>query len=182
MKIFVKIRKSLTRYSIRKKKTLRERNRKVHNFTSAKSIGIFFDINDTESFKAIRAFSKELKTKGISSEILGYVNSDEIPGELVLWEDCNVICTKDLDLIFRPKSPLSEKFILKEFDILFDLSLSDLITSYYIVSLSQAHFKVGKYTESENDLDLMININQNKSVKYLIEQINIYVEMLNKSE
>ena len=168
-------------FSIRKKKRLIVRNRKVHNFTTAKSVGIFFDTTDTESFQKIRDFSKQLKDQKISSEILGYVNSEEIPGELLLWDSCHVLSNKDLDWKFRPKNQIVEKFISKEFDILFDLSLSDCIPSIYIISLYNAQFKVGKFREGENDLDLMINIDQDNSVKYLIEQILNYVSMLNKS-
>lgn len=182
MKLFVKTRKSLTKYSLRKKKALSVRNRQVHNFDTAKSVGIFFDTSDTKSFQNIRDFSKKLKSQGISFEILGYINSDEIPGELLLWDDCNVISNKDLDWIFRPKDSITESFISKEFDILFDLSLNNFISSFYIVSLSRALFKVGKFSENDNDLDLMINIDQNNSVDYLIEQINVYVSMINKLE
>lgn len=182
MKIFVKPRKSLTMFSIRKKKKSIVRNRKVHNFTTAKSVGIFFDVIDTESFQKIRHFSKRLEYNNIKTEILGYVNSDEIPGELILWDACHVLSNKDLDWKFRPKNQIAEEFISKEFDILFDLSLSDCIPSIYIVSLAMAKFKVGKFREGENDLDLMINIEQDNSVKYLIEQIINYVSMLNKKE
>lgn len=182
MKLFVKTRKSLTKYSLRKKKALSVRNRQIHNFDTAKSVGIFFDTNDSKSFQDIRNFSKKLKARGIRYELLGYVDSDEIPGELLLWDDCNVISNKDIDWIYRPKDSITEGFISKEFDILFDLSLNNHISSFYIVSLSKAFFKVGKFSENENDLDFMISIDQNNSVHYLIEQIEIYVSMINKLE
>ncbi|MCK4921477.1 MAG: hypothetical protein KAS71_10555 [Bacteroidales bacterium] len=182
MKIFVKPRKSLTRFSIRKKKKSLVRNRKVYNFSTAKSVGIFFDCNDTESLGKIRHFCNRLEYNKIKTEILCYINSDEVPGELLLWDACNVLSNSDLDWKFRPKDQIAEDFIAKKFDILFDLSLSDHITSSYIISLSSAQFKVGKFREGENDLDMMINIEQDNSVKYLLEQVINYVSMLNKSE
>ncbi len=181
MKILVKPRESITKGSIRRKKKLSERNRQVHNFTTAKSVAIFFDTLDSESFQKIRDFSKELKNQGIKTEILGYINSEEIPSEMVLWDKCHIISNKDVDWLFKPVNEYVSDFITKEFDILFDLSLSNSIPSKYIVNLSKAAFKVGRYQEDGNDLDLMINIEQEKSVGFLIEQVNNYVSMLNNS-
>ncbi len=182
MKIFVKPRESLTKSGIRRKKKLISRNRKVHNFTSATSVGIFYDTIDTESFQKIRDFSKQLMNLGLKTEILGYVNTDVIPSEMVLWDKCHVLNNKDIDWLFKPNNEYVNEFIEKEFDILLDLSLVYSVPSNYIVNLSRARFKVGRYQEAGNDLDFMINIEQKKTVGFLIEQINNYVSMLNSSE
>ena len=97
-----------------------------------------------------------------------------------LWDNCQIIIPKDLDLFFRPRMEQVEKFIEKDFDILIDLSLEDSTPGYFICSLSLAHFKVGRFRESENDIDLMINIDQDRSVEFLMGQIRTYVAMLNQ--
>lgn len=178
--MFVSTRESIARRSVRRKRKNRTRDRHVNNFSTSKSIGIYFETTSTESFKRIREFSKELEKSKIKTRILGFVDAEEIPSDMSLWDNCQIIIPKDLDLFFRPRMEQVEKFIEKDFDILIDLSLEDSTPGYFICSLSLAHFKVGRFRESENDIDLMINIDQDRSVEFLMGQIRTYVAMLNQ--
>ena len=182
MKIFVKIRESLARRSVKKKMKSRSRNRHVNNFTNSKKIGIYFENVSADDFKIIREFSKDLEKDGIKVTMLGFVKADEIPGEMSLRGNCHIIITKDLDWLYRPKSEPVSAFISNEFDILFDLSIDESIPGFYINSLSVAQFKAGRYRETENDIDFMIKTDQDHRVEYLIEQLKTYVSMLNKQE
>ena len=163
---------------LRKQKKLR-RNRVVHNFNTAKDAAIVFDTTDHETFRHIRDFSKYLEEFGIRTRLLGYVDSDEIPGDLLLWENCQVISRKDLDYIFRPKDEEALAFIDRNFDILFNLGMENHFPVSYITALSHAKFKVGRYSGDENNSDLMINISSNPSVEFLIAQVKNYVSILN---
>jgi hypothetical protein len=68
----------------------------------------------------------------------------------------------------------------KDFDLLFDLSLKDLFPVRYMTEISPATCKVGRYMESGR-YDLMIDVRENESVDYLIEQIRHYLPMLHPS-
>lgn len=155
------------------------RNKHLHNFETANSAGILFDASDTESFKYIKEFSKFLKSNNIRTYLLGYIESKEVPDEMVLWDDCDIVSINDIDWLLRPKSPAALDFINSEYNILFDLSLKHNFTMCYISKLSSADFKVGRYTDEDNDFDLMIDVNKNPRVDYFIEQIKNYISILN---
>jgi hypothetical protein len=74
---------------------------------------------------------------------------------------------------------VAEEFISKNFDILFDLSACNYFPLEYIIKLSIAKFKTGRYTEQDNDYDFMINTGENMDLVYLIEQLKNYISILN---
>lgn len=155
------------------------RHKSVQNFNTAKSSAILFDAKEAESFRHIKEFGKFLENKNIKTELLGYVNGKEVPDDLLLWDNCRVFSRKDLDWFQKPKETVSSEFISREFDILFDLSSCYHFPLEYIVKLSRAKFKTARFKEADNDYDLMINTGENLDVKYLIDQMKIYIEMLN---
>ncbi len=156
-----------------------KRKKIVHNFNTAKRAGIVFDASKPEGFQHVTKFRKYLSSRKISSVIIGYVDADDISGELILWENCHFFCRKDLDLLYRPKKPQVLSFIHENTDILFDLCLTTHFPLQYISALTPSSFKVGKYSDSPNDLDLMINIKENQDIEYFIDQIIHYVNLLN---
>ncbi|MFW5645123.1 MAG: DUF6913 domain-containing protein [Bacteroidota bacterium] len=179
MRGFLKIRTALGNYILKKKIKNSTRNKQLYNFNTAKSAGILFDASDTGSFSYIKEFSRFLKSNGIKTQLLGYIESKEVPDEMVLWDDCNIVTIQDIDWFLKPKSPEALDFIAREFNILFDLSLTHYFTMCYISKLSSANFKVGRYTDEDNDYDLMIDITKNPRVDYFIEHINNYLSILN---
>jgi hypothetical protein len=181
VKLFPKIRLKLGRRSLRKKAAVSNRRKMVHNFTTAKSAGILYDATQTDSFNQVNEFRNFLSALNIKTTVLGYVNSDEIPGELILRDNCHFFGNKDIDYFFRPKNSQSISFIDEKFSILFDLSSTALFPIEYLSTLSIADFKVARFTEAQNDHDFMINTGTDDSLEYLIIQIKHYVSLLNNS-
>lgn len=162
------------------KKHLKSLNRQVktHNFNTAKSAGILFSSPDDDSFRAIKDFLTFLSEKDLKVYALGYVPSKKIPQQFLLRKGINFYCKTDLNWYYKPKNEIIEQFVNREFDILFDLSLNDYFTVNYTGSLSKASFKIGVQKENAYQ-DLVIDVNKNKSVEYLIEQIKHYLTLLN---
>jgi len=181
VKIFGKIRASTGEKSLIKKVKTLVRDKQTHNFNSARTAGIIFDASNSEDFRKIKEFSKYLSGFQIDCSILGYVNGELIQSELLFRDNVSIFCNKDLDFYFRPAHPDAIKFMAKKFDILFELSLIDYFPLRYISSLSPSAFKVGKYSENNMNLDLMIDIHSKPDLEFLIEQIKYYVSILNNS-
>jgi hypothetical protein len=73
-------------------------------------------------------------------------------------------------------------FISEPFDILIDLRLSKFTSLLFIVALSRAQFKVGRYrTDFKEFYDLMIDVEDNSDLTYFISQIQHYLEMMGRS-
>lgn len=164
--------------NLRKRLKNLQRKVKTHNFITAKSVGILFSSPDEHSFNAIKDFLSFLSQKEIKVIALGYVPSKKIPQQFLLRKGINFYCNTDLNWYYKPKNEIVDQFMNQEFDILFDLSLNDYFTVNYVGSLSKATFKIGKQSDNAYP-DLVIDINKNKSVDYLIEQIKHYLNILN---
>lgn len=166
---------------LKNKKKRTPRTRVVHNFDTAKTAGILFDAGEPDSFHLLLDFTKYLKSNGIKSKMLGFVESKEIPDNMVLRDNCELLTLNDIDLWMRPRTPEAVDFTNSDFNILFDVSMRDNFILHYLSTLSVANFKVGRYKTTENDYDFMINVEKKPSVEYLLEQIKIYVSILNKT-
>jgi hypothetical protein len=176
--ILKKIKCKLGHYNLKKHLKSLNRQVKTHNFNTAKSAGILFSSPDDDSFRAIKDFLTFLSEKDLKVYALGYVPSKKIPQQFLLRKGINFYCKTDLNWYYKPKNEIIEQFVNREFDILFDLSLNDYFTVNYTGSLSKASFKIGVQKENAYQ-DLVIDVNKNKSVEYLIEQIKHYLTILN---
>lgn len=165
---------------LKRKKKGFQREVRVHNFETARTAVILFGADDPKSFPAIKEFRKFLEGKGISCKGYGYVHQKEIPQEMLFWKNYSFITRNDLNWYHRPSGETVESFYAQDPDILFDLTSEVPLELQYLVQLSKARFKIGVFTEEENDYDLMINLTGRSDVGYLTEQIEHYVSMLNK--
>jgi hypothetical protein len=171
------IRKFFGRYDLKRKSRNINRSRRIHNFTTAATAGIIFNCLHEEEFQAVKEFKQFLESESIRTDVIGYVSDKQVPDHYLLRKGYNFFCQKDLTWYFKPDTVFTDEFMKKNFDILFDLSLRDFFPVNYIVRLSPAAYKIGRYCET-NQYDLMIDIKENKSVNYLIDQIRHYLSIL----
>jgi len=179
VKLFYNIRLKLGKRSLEKKSRRITRSKIVHNFSTAQKICIIFEGSCTENIRYIKKFRQYLESLDKETFMLGYIDADEIPGEIIFWRNTTVFNKKDTDIVFRPKKYISTPFLEKKFDILIDLSLKEYFPLQYLNCLSSSSFKVGRFGENQNDHDLMINIGEDTAIDYLIDQIKHYVTLLN---
>lgn len=180
--MLTKIKSGMANYILRKRLKLHQRRKKVYNLQSARRIGILFDATDEKEFDHVMEFYKYLKLKGIVVFVLGYVNDKDVPDKYLFKKNFNFFLRKNLNWYHRPVSHESERFIKENFDILIDLNLRDCFPCQYIIALSPAHFKVGKYSERASYYDLMIDIKKENNIYFLIEQTKHYLEVINRPE
>ncbi|MGW8315597.1 MAG: DUF6913 domain-containing protein [Bacteroidales bacterium] len=164
----------------RKKKELR-RDVQVHNFETASSAVILFPADNPGGFPAIKEFRKFLEASGIKCRAYGYVPEKEIPQEMLFWKNYSFITRNDLNWYYKPAGEAVESFYAQDPDILIDLTPDIPLELQYLVQLSTARFKIGIFTEEDNDYDLMINLKQKSDMAFLTEQIKHYVSILNHS-
>lgn len=158
------------------------RDKSVQNFDTANSAVIIFDVQIAESFNAIKDFSKYLESRKIKTSVVGFSTDKEPPEKLLLWPNFNIITKKEVNWFGKPKGDIADSYFSKSPDILFVFNTRPLLPIDFMTSLSTARFKVGYFTEIENDLDLMINpVGHNEDISYFIEQVKNYLQMLNPS-
>ena len=164
-------------FDLKRKSRHLKRDRRIHNFTTAATAGIIFVCRNEEEFQAVKEFKQFLEGESIRCDVVGYVSDKVVPDHYLLRQGFSFFCQKDLTWYFRPRTAFTDEFASKRFDLLFDLSLRELFPVKYIVSLSPASYKIGRYGEA-HPYDLMIDIKENPSVNYLIEQVRRYLSIL----
>jgi hypothetical protein len=162
---------------VRRKLRQVKRDKCIHNFTTARSAGILFTCRNEEAFAAVKEFKEFLESEAIETSVLGYVDDLEIPDLYLLRKGFQFFCQKDLKWSKVPGALFVKDFTRKPFDILFDLSLEDHFPVQTVMKLSQASYKIGRLV-THGEYDLMINIEKEISIVYLIEQIRHYLSII----
>jgi hypothetical protein len=175
------IRENIGKRVLKRKIKEFRRDVQVHNFETARSAVILFPADDPAGFPAIKAFRKFLEESGIQCKAYGYVPEKEIPQEMLFWKNYSFITRNDLNWYYKPFGEVVESFYTQDPDILFDLTPNVPLELQFLVQLSTARFKIGIFTEQENDYDLMINLTKPSDMAFLTEQIKHYVSILNHS-
>ncbi len=167
---------------LRKRVKKVSRNKTAHNFKSASTAIILFDVLIPDCFSAVKDFSKYLAKNSIKTKVIGFVSHKEVPQEMLLWANFDFITKKEINWYGKPVGPVAEDFFADEPDILFVFSFGKNLSIDYLSQLSPARFKVACFTEETNDYDLMINPPGGKcKISFLTEQVKHYINMLNPS-
>jgi len=157
-----------------------ERRRKVFNIADARNVGILFEVMDEGNFGHVRYFVDYLQDQGKHVKALGYVESKEVFSFLRHTTVYSFFHKSEVNWYLKPDTVDSRNFVEEEFDILIDLDVLDRLPIKWIAGLSKAHFKVGRYDEEKQDFyDIMININNDRTLKYFIGQIKHYLTIIN---
>ncbi|MCD8528766.1 MAG: hypothetical protein LRY27_02035 [Chitinophagales bacterium] len=78
-----------------------------------------------------------------------------------------------------PDSDRIQKFENTSFDMLIVALTEECLPIEYIAAASKAKFKVGTFNQHKTIYyDLMVDTNQNKDLKYLLEQIHHFIKVL----
>jgi hypothetical protein len=158
-----------------------ENNAVVCNLKNAASIGVIYNATKIEDFNAVKYFVAELKK--ITPEVfaLGYVNKKELDNFHIQPLEFLFFCLKDLNKYYKPNEGSVTEFANKEFSILIDLNLEEVLSVRFVLAESKALFKVGRRTSIEpNYYDLMLDINpaDENALEFFIEQVQIYLNMI----
>ena len=179
MKIFTTIRVRLARYFLGKLTSRLNRRRVAINLAQAGDIGIVYSLVSEEEYAILGRFVKSLQEKGKKVQVLGYHKSKRAPVYYAPKLAYDLLLNGDIDLLLRPVSEFSDKFIDYPFDLLIDLSSPADFPLSYIIELSKAGFKVGQGKPGiSGPFDLLIESSSPLSLEVLIEQVVHYTSTI----
>jgi len=125
------------------------------HFSALKSVGCVFDASETEVYKSIEKFAKELRKSGKEVDILGFYNQKNVPDV----SPFRFFTTEHLSMAMIPsKSEIATQFMTKPFDLLINFSSTPHPPVSYLCAASHALFKVGPSTANINHYDLIIDL------------------------
>ncbi len=178
-----KLRKSAGSYFLKKEMRIRERQVRSMGLDKARNIGIIFNAKDERTFKLIREYATKLRGGGLRKvKALGFVPKSEVAAFLQSSQDFDFFTREDFNLYYKPQGRKVAAFISEEFDILIDLRITKFMPLLFVVGLSRATFKVGRFGKGfEEFYDLMIDVNNDSELGFFIEQVHHYLTMLDAS-
>ncbi len=167
------------RYSLNKEKKKLKRKTISCNLASAVSVGILYNATTRENGELIKNLLISLKQLKKDVLALGYVNLKDSSDVFKPHINYAYFDNKCLSKTKIPKSIDVNSFIEKPFNLLLDLNLDDDFPLEYISTLSHATFKVGSTGSYRDEVcDLTINISEKKELKYLVNQMLHYLNLI----
>lgn len=178
------IKNSFGSYFLKQEAKRLYRKKMFVNMQEVITIGIVFDATDQEDFNLVKKYITYLREMKKKVKAIGFFNQKEIPPMTYSKLEYDFFSAKELNWHNFPTSIYVKNFLEDEFDVLLDLNIYNHLPLKYISTLSKAKFKVGKKSDENNStFDLMIEIDETKSLKYFLRNIDTYLFMINaKSE
>ncbi len=182
MELFSNMRTRVGAWSLRKTVNSRKRHKKVFNLHTARSIGILYDATNHNYFEPVLKFAKELKDNNSEVSVLGFINSKDVPDKYLFKKGYAYFNKSEMNWYYKPTSEDAISFMNLKLDILIDLNLERSLLFDFIVATSLARFKVGRYRKDCKYYDFMIQIKNDPTFEYFIQQVKHYLEMINRPE
>lgn len=174
------IRSKILRFILKKKSNHLKREVVFNNVNTANKINILFNIEDDQYFKTIKNYVNALVANGKIVHALGFVKNKEDIGQRYLYKkDVDFFSEKDINWNGSFQNTSVTEFINQKPELLINLSLKDNFHTKYVFGVSHANFKVSGNKKCTY-ADFIIDISQNCNLDFFIEQINIYLNKIEK--
>lgn len=168
------------------KQEMRNRNRQSAGvrLEDAKTIGILFNADGEKVFKQVREFAGLLGVGGKRKiKTLGFVPKVEVASFLQTSDDFDFFSKEELNWYYRPQGEKISAFIKEPFDILIDLRVERFMPFLFLVGLSKAKFKVGRFGAAQEEFyDLMIEVDDKTELEFFIAQTKRYLDMIDNTK
>ncbi len=175
MQLFEDFKQKVGKWVFQRELKTNSRKKEICNLDDAKSIGILYDATSERQIKIIQPFVSYFFDLKKDVKALGYVNAKEPSNYHTPKLQYDFFYQKDLNWYYKPQNYIIDNFITKEYDILINLCDSTIIPIKYLVATSIAHFKIGIYEEDYEIYDLMISLNEDRSMQKLMHEIKHYI-------
>lgn len=174
----VSLKKILSRIFVSQYKKNNVRDRRFHNFISARTAGILFNASDNVIYAEAKSLLTYFAQKKIKTEGMGFADKQQIDSFYKTYTGLNFFSQKDFNFMGKPRSQMLKDFIDQRFDILIDLSFSEEIYYHTICSMSLASFKAGPMNARKEEYDFMIELKEEDGPGEFIRQMKHYLETI----
>lgn len=180
MEMFRAIRLNIGRSILKKKVIKQHRIKKFNNLRNSHKIGVIWDGLRLKEFQGLTAFYQEMQKINIQLDIVCYHPGKILPDDYTALRYMTCIKRSDLNTIYFPQADDIIEFLNTPYEILIDINYSGHFPLEYISALSKAEFKVGlEKSTYKQYLDMTIDIPEKEDLKYYLEQVKHYLEMIN---
>jgi len=180
LKLLTQIRYRIARKRLKQEHSRITRKRRPQNLENTRSIALLYSIDDEKTYKRVEEFVKILNDRKIKVKVVCYTGQKFTPHFFIPRLLQDILTVKDNNWYFYPVKPFVKDFLAEEYDILIDLTLSEKFPLLYLAALSNSGLKIGRFDETHQEFyDLMIDIPQEATLDYFIEQVMHYLSKIN---
>jgi len=172
-------RKKIGNYLLKRESATIERNLKMVNLSHAKSIGIVYPLFDIPDYNQVMEFVTQLQHDRKEVKALGFVQEKNLISRFPPKLSYDFFSRDNLNWFNKPVNDRVQDFVSREFDLLIDLTMHEHLPTKYVVGLSKARCKVGRFCDNNaRYYDLMINIQPMTTLREFISQVRHYLTII----
>jgi len=159
---------------------VQRREQKQISLETSRTVALLYYLPDEATYKLAESILGQLAELNLKVRVVCYTDQKIVPHYFLPKITQDIITIKDLNWRYQPQKPFVKEFIATEYDMLFDLSLTEHLPLLYCAALSKANLKVGRFMD-EHQLfyDLMIHTSENETIDSFASQIIHYVGRIN---
>jgi len=177
MRIFNELKAKQREQSLLSKIRSRKITRYPVSFEEARTVGLLFDATDPQHRNTVRQYAEELENKGKEITLFAFLQENEPNSNFVFKH----FTKKDLNWFQHPSDEVISGFINQPFDFLINLYLDQQPALEYVSGLSQAHLRVGPYSEKLHCYDLMIDTSRQPNLEFFVKHVSYFLNRLKNS-
>jgi hypothetical protein len=155
-----------------------KRNITFNNFVSAKTVGVIFDTIDRNKYQQSKDFIEFIEKQNIRVFGIGIASKNDQIAYFPYKQGVDYFGLNEINWYGKPVNPVAADFLKRNFDILFDISQSDIFSIQYLFSLSVAKFKITNNSAKSKFADFVLQIDNNVQLQNYIEQIKHYLGLI----
>jgi hypothetical protein len=184
MELFRSLRVRTGRNILKKKALKVKRKRGFVNLAEVRTIGVVWDITQTDDLAPISDFILRMNERGIKVDALAVFQGKLLPDKLTALRYINCLKREDLSFFYTPNTSDTEKFMQTSYDLLIEITFRDCLPVQYISTLTPATCRVSTDTGKpvqRDYADIMIGTGMGCDVKEYLNQTVKYLEIINKA-
>jgi hypothetical protein len=178
VKVLDNIKEKLATISLQKELKATKRSVAFNNFESSTTVGFIFDATDKDKYQLSREFMDSVGKLNNRIFAIAFASKSDQIAYFPFKQGVDYFGLDEVNWYGKPSNPVINDFMKRNFDILVDLSLTDIFPIQYIYSLSNARFKITNKSGKARYADFVIEVgNSGKLVDY-ISQIQHYIKVI----
>ncbi len=132
------------------------REKRFVNYEQAKTIIILFESDYMEKNPFIKRIAEQFKAEGKKVSVWGFIDKKEVTSAIL--SDYRILNKKSCDWSEQPNESFIREITESSYDLLIDLTKSEILPLKYILLYSNVACKAGINKYDENLLDFKLNI------------------------
>jgi hypothetical protein len=178
VKIVDKIKEKAAIFNLKKELKMHKRAVAINNFTTASTAGVIFDAIDREKYQLAREFIEFIEKNNTRVFGIGIASKNDQIAYFPYKQGIDYFGANEVNWFGKPSNPVINDFLKRNFDILFDLTLTDSFSIHYLFALSVAKFKITNDSIKTEYADFVLQVSNKEKLGNYINMVKHYLGVM----